>query len=82
MRRVDWLVLNDGVVVGRIYVNESAPRPGTSWYWALNGAAGEALQHGIRGSGLAPSLEDAKASWREAYDRWLSRKADIEAKRA
>jgi hypothetical protein len=69
-RKEDWLVLDDGVVVGRIYENESAPRPGSSWYWALNSAAGEALQHGIRGSGLAPSLEAAKEAWRESYDKW------------
>jgi hypothetical protein len=33
-------------------------------FWVLNGAAGEALQHGMRGSGLAPSLDAAKAAWR------------------
>jgi hypothetical protein len=42
----------------------------------LNGAAGEALQHGMRGSGLAPSLDAAKAAWRESYDRWLECKSD------
>jgi hypothetical protein len=59
------------VIVGRIYQNDGTSLPGARWFWALNGAAGEALQHGIRGSGLAPSLDAAKGAWREAYDRWL-----------
>jgi hypothetical protein len=74
--RNDWLVLDDGVVVGRIYENDSTPEPRSRWFWALNGAAGKALQHGIRGSGLAPSLEEAKTAWRENYDRWLECKSD------
>jgi hypothetical protein len=75
----DWLLLDDGVIVGRIYENDTTPNPESRWYWALNGAAGKALQHGIRGSGLAPSLEDAKAAWRQSYERWLERKAEHRA---
>jgi hypothetical protein len=71
----DWLSLMTAMIVGRIYENDSTPNPESQWFWALNGAAGEALQHSIRGSGLAPSLDAAKAAWRESYDRWLERKA-------
>jgi hypothetical protein len=45
--RNDWVVLDDSVIVGRIYENDSTPNPESRWFWALNGAAGEALQHGI-----------------------------------
>jgi hypothetical protein len=67
--------MDDGVEVGQIEKNDTVagePR------WALTGAAWCAYQHGmIRGSGVAPSLDAAKAAWREAYEQWLNRKADI-----
>jgi hypothetical protein len=47
----DWLVLDDGVVVGNIEEDLAAWRPETRWSWALGGAADRAFQHGIRGSG-------------------------------
>jgi hypothetical protein len=30
--RNDWLVLDDGVVVGRIYENDSTPEPRSRWF--------------------------------------------------
>ena len=75
----DWLVLDDGIEVGQIEKNDTAagePR----WEWALTGATWCAYQHGIRGSGVAPNLDAAKTAWREAYERWLNRKADIASK--
>jgi hypothetical protein len=72
----DWEIFDDGVPVGRIYENEASPNPASRWYWTLNGAAGGAWRHGIRGGGLAPTLNDAKTAWREAYDNWLRRKPE------
>jgi len=34
------------------------------------------FQFGARPTGHAPSLEDAKAGWRAAYERWLAWKAE------
>jgi len=45
--------------------------PECRWFWALNGAAGLAHRAGVRTSGLAAKLEDAKTAWRQGYDKWL-----------
>jgi hypothetical protein len=74
----DWLVFDDGVEVGRIELDTAAYRPEAQWSWALSGAADRAyqFQFGARPTGHAPSLEDAKAGWRAAYERWLAWKAE------
>ena len=58
----DWAILNDGVVVGRIYEDHAAHLPEGRWFWALNEAAGDAHQAGVRTSGRAATLGGAKNS--------------------
>jgi hypothetical protein len=65
----DWEIFDDGIQVGRVY--EATGSAGSRWFWAINGAAGRAASSGIRASGLASSLEAAKAAWREHYEAWL-----------
>jgi hypothetical protein len=68
--RDDWLVLDNGEKVGRVY--EASGTAGTKWFWAINGGhASHAASSGIRASGLAPTFETAKATWREQYEQWL-----------
>jgi hypothetical protein len=75
----DWTILNDGVVVGRIYENHAAHLPEGRWFWALNEAAGDAHQAGVRTSGRAATLGGAKTAFRaslDGYRAWLARDSD------
>jgi hypothetical protein len=65
----DWTIFDNGQPVGRIYIDHGAPTP---WLWCLNETAGKAHQVGIRGSGRAEKLGEAKVAFQAAYDRWLA----------
>jgi len=52
----DFRVLNDGKRVGRIYRRNAARE---SWNWGIYGD----------GSGIADTLEEAKAAFRKAWER-------------
>jgi hypothetical protein len=56
----DWSVFDDGETVGRIYEDRAAHLPEGRWFWALNGAACDAHQAGVRTSGRAATLAGAK----------------------
>jgi hypothetical protein len=75
----DWSVFDDGETVGRIYDDRAAHLPEGRWFWALNEAAGDAHQAGVRTSGRAATLEAAKAAFRASFDgyrAWLARDSD------
>jgi hypothetical protein len=64
--RADWTVIDAGREVGRIYEDPYAAHP---WYWAvcvINGAAA-----GIRTSGRANTIEEAKEQFQANYRKWL-----------
>jgi hypothetical protein len=67
--RQDWLIIDDGEQVGRVYLATGGA--GTRWFWAINGAAGRAASSGITASGLAPTVEAAKAAFLQRYEQWL-----------
>jgi hypothetical protein len=47
-----WVcVYEDGELVGRIYKNTSSHLEQSRWFWALNGAAGQAHLGATSGSG-------------------------------
>ena len=69
--RSDWCVYDDGELVGRIYENTSSHLEQSRWFGALNDATGHAHLAGMPTSGYGVTLEDAKAAWRQSYDKWL-----------
>ena len=68
----DWIVLDDGKAVGRMYEDHGSPTP---WFWCLSGAAENASQLGIANTGRAATLEGAKAAFRWSYEQWIKRRA-------
>jgi hypothetical protein len=70
--RNEWWVYDDGELVGRIYENTASRLAQSRWCWALDGATGLAHLAGVRTSGYGGTLEDAKAAWRQSYDKWLA----------
>ena len=64
----DWSVFDNGETVGRIYEDRAAHLPEGRWFWALNEAAGDAHQAGVRTSGRAATLDHAKAAFRASLD--------------
>jgi hypothetical protein len=67
----DWVVLEDGVDIGRIYEVNAAPPEDVRWFWAhqLLGPATEKVQT----HGRAATFEDAKAQFEaavQAFRRW------------
>ena len=64
----DWTILDEGVMVGRIYEDHAAHLPEGRWFWALNEAAGDAHEAGVRASGRAATLAGAKTAFRASYE--------------
>jgi len=73
----DWVVIEDGTEIGRVYEDQAAPTADVRWFWAhwLMGSAREA---GLRTHGRAATLEDAKAQFCAATERFREWKNDQE----
>jgi len=56
--------------IGGIYLNQGGPQNGT-WRWSLNQLEMPGDRTGIVMTGLAPSLEAAKAALKVEYEKWL-----------
>jgi hypothetical protein len=63
-------VMHGGLRVGRIYKRKSVIRSETQWLWSFN--ASIIGPEGIRPTGLAGTLEDAKAALNVYWEQWLS----------
>jgi hypothetical protein len=66
--RKDYVVTDDGREVGRLYEDQYTP-PDMRWYWSILVIG--AHQAGIKTSGHAATLEQAKADFQANYKRWL-----------
>jgi hypothetical protein len=66
--RWDWVVIDDGREVGRLYEDRHAP-PEMRWFWSF--IAIGAHRAGIRTNGRAATLEEAKEQFRTNYRKWL-----------
>jgi hypothetical protein len=66
----DWQVLDDGKPVGRIYERHAPANPDQTWFWSIT--AYVEPRAGLRTSGTASTLEEAKAAFRDTWDRWCA----------
>jgi hypothetical protein len=64
--RADYVVIDAGREVGRIYKDRHASQ---RWYWGI--CVIGAAQAGIRTSGRADSFEEAKHQFHANYRQWL-----------
>jgi hypothetical protein len=66
----DYRVLHGELEVGQIYKRKVALRPETQWLWALNGVPEGPL--GLSVTGLAATLDEAIAAFKERWGKWLA----------
>ena len=66
--RQDYVIIDDGREVGRLYEDRST-LPELRWYWSVLVIG--AHQAGIDTSGRAATMEAAKAAFQANYRRWL-----------
>jgi hypothetical protein len=64
----DWTVREDGAEIGRLYEDDTASRPENQWFWSIT-VMGPA-RHQMKTDGRAPTLEQAEADFRTAWDRF------------
>ena len=63
----DYDVMWDGQAVGRIYRRSSAGAAALPWFWSVL-----IIAPGITRSGLAATLDQAKAAFAESWSKWLA----------
>ena len=63
---VDYLVIEHGKVIGRIYEDRHTPAE-YRWFWSITEYVDPAL--GIVTNGRVPSLEDAKAQFETSWSK-------------
>ena len=66
--RQDYVVIDDGREVGRLYEDRTT-LPDLRWYWSVLVIG--AHQAGIKTNGRAATFEEAKAAFQTNYRRWL-----------
>ena len=64
----DWMVLDDGIPIGRIYQRHAPANADVVWFWSITTYVEP--RAGLRTSGMAETLEAAKAAFRDSYDKW------------
>jgi hypothetical protein len=64
----DWMVLDDGKPIGRIYQRHAPANADVAWFWSVT--AYVEPRSGLRTSGMAETLDAAKAAFRDSYDKW------------
>jgi hypothetical protein len=70
----DWDVLDDdGKPVGRIYERHAPASPDLAWFWSITESVEP--RSGLRTSGMAATLDAAKAAFRDTWDKWRTWKA-------
>jgi hypothetical protein len=65
----EFRVLHGELQIGEIYRRKAALRTEAQWLWALNGVPEGPL--GLAFTGLAPTLDAAKAALKERWSKWL-----------
>ena len=64
----DCIVLDDGISIGRIYQRHAPANPDVVWFWSITTYVEP--RSGLRTSGMAETLDAAKAAFRDSYDKW------------
>ena len=64
----DWMVLDDGIPIGRIYQRHAPANAGVAWFWSVTTYVDP--RSALRTSGMAETLDAAKAAFRDSYDKW------------
>ena len=62
----DWIVLDDGKPIGRIYQRHAPAN--AAWFWSVT--AYVERRAGLRTSGTTETLDAAKAAFRATWDQW------------
>jgi hypothetical protein len=65
----EYFVLHGALQVGRIYKRKTVIRPETQWLWSLSAVLGGPA--GMRLTGFAGTLEEAKDGLKVSWDNWL-----------
>jgi hypothetical protein len=66
----DYVVLSGGLSVGRIYEDVSSLQESSRWYWTIYGVHAGPNVMAIQGH--AATLDEAKATLRENWAKWLA----------
>ena len=64
----DWIVLDDGKPIRRIYQRHAPANADVAWFWSITTYVEP--RAGLRTSGMADTLDAAKAAFRDSYDKW------------
>jgi hypothetical protein len=64
----DWIILDDGKPVGRIYQRHAPANADVAWFWSITTYVEP--RSALRTSGMAETLDAAKAAFRDSYDKW------------
>ena len=63
----DWIVLDNGKPIGRIYQRHAPANADVAWFWSITTYVEP--RSGLLTSGTAGTL-DAAAAFRNSYDKW------------
>jgi hypothetical protein len=63
-----WIVLDDDIPIGRIYQRHAPANADVAWFWSVTTYVEP--RAGLRMSGTTGTLDDAKAAFRDSYDKW------------
>ena len=66
----DWIVLDDGKPIGRIYQRHAPANADVAWFWSITTYVEP--RAGLRTSGTTGTLDAAKAAFRAAWEQWQS----------
>jgi len=66
----DYQVLHGELQIGQIYKRKVDLRPEAQWLWTLNGVP--ECPNGLTFTGVAGSLDEAKAALQERWSKWLA----------
>jgi len=64
----DWIVLDDGMPIGRIYQRHAPANADVAWFWSITTYVEP--HSGLRTSGMTDTIDAAKAEFRDSYDKW------------
>jgi len=67
----DYDVLSEGEVVGRIYEDTTAGNPKLRWFWSILWS-NVGTRRPVWNNGRAPTLDEAKAEFRRAWEAFTS----------
>jgi hypothetical protein len=64
----DWIVLDDGIPIGRIYQRHAPANADVAWFWSITTYVEP--RSGLCTSGSAETFDAARVAFRESWDKW------------